>query len=253
MLNNLDKNLIKKRFKKNLSVYEQNAIAQKYMASELLLNLIKYRKDFNKILEIGCGIGTLTNEILNQLNFDELFVNDIVKNSLSPEIQSDKIKGLYGDSEKIPFPQDLDLVISNATFQWLQNLPAVLNKIHSSLNKGGVLAFSTFEESNLYQISMLTQKALNYYTKSELQEILRKNFKVIYSNSQTLEIEFDSAQDVLKHLKLTGVNGLTPEKWTKKDLKEFGDKYNRLFKNANDKLILTYKPVWFICAKMTWL
>ena len=254
----VNKELVKQRFEKNLSTYTQNAVVQKHMASELIASLTAhvggiaippYTNNFNKILEIGCGTGTLTNEILNQINFEELFANDIVENSLSSEILSDKIKKLYGDCEKIQFPSNLDLVISNATFQWLENLPAVLNKIHSSLNEGAIIAFNTFEEWNLYQIKTLTGSALNYYKKSEIENILSKNFKIIYSNSETIEIEFNCAQDVLKHLKLTGVNSLKPTKWTKKNLKEFGDKYNLLFKNDKGKLILTYKPLYFICTK----
>lgn len=247
----INKELVKQRFEKNLSTYTENAVVQKHMASELLASLIAHcNKDSNKILEIGCGTGTLTNEILNQLSFEELFANDIVENSLNPKISSDKIKKIYGDCEKISFPSGLDLVISNATFQWLENLSAVLNKIYSNLNKNGILAFNTFEEWNLYQIRTLTGNTLNYYKKSDIENVLNENFKIIYSHSETIEIEFDCAQDVLKHLKLTGVNSLTPTKWTKKDLKEFAEKYNHLFTNHDGKLILTYKPVYFICAKI---
>lgn len=271
----INKELVKQRFEKNLSTYTDNAVVQKHMSSELMASLINivaqptpaslsdggfgnppYENASSqalivpRILEIGCGTGNLTKEILNQLHFDELFVNDIVENSLCPEISSNKIKELYGDCEKIQFPQSLDLVISNATFQWLQNLPAVLNKIYESLNENGILAFNTFEEWNLYQIKTLTGKALNYYKKADLEQILSKNFRIIYSNSETIEVEFNSAQDVLKHLKLTGVNSLCANNWTKSDLKEFGEKYNYLFKNEKGKLTLTYKPVYFICAKI---
>lgn len=279
-MNNLDKNLIKERFEKNLATYSDNAVVQRHMASELMASLvynvaqskpfspddgglvnppyfddsshalIAPQPNFNKILEIGCGTGTLTKEILSQIGFKELFVNDIVENSLSPEITSNKITPFYGDCEKIRFPQNLDLVISNATFQWLENLPALLDKINAILNLNGILAFNTFEEWNLYQIKTLTGNALNYYKKSEIEQILSKNFKIIHSFSQTMEVEFDNAQEVLKHLKLTGVNALCTSNWTKTDLKEFSEKYNHLFRNEKGKLILTYKPVWFICAKI---
>lgn len=250
-MNNLDKNLIKKRFEKNLSSYEDNAFVQKHMASELMKNLtINCGEGFTKILEIGCGTGILTKEIIEKISFEKIFVNDIVKNSLSSEIQSNKIKELDGDCEEVQFPQDLDLVISNATFQWLQNLPAFLNKINTNLNSKGILAFSTFEEGNLYQISTLAQESLDYYTKLDLEKILKQHFQIISSHSQTLEIEFDNAQEVLQHFKLTGVNALTQTKWTKTDLKKFQDKYSLLFKNDDGKLVLTYKPVWFICGKM---
>lgn len=254
----VNKELVKQRFEKNLSTYSENAVVQKHMASELVASLINNKLDavglasptYCKIFEIGCGTGTLTKEILNQLDFEELFANDIVENPLNPEIISDKIKILYGDCEKIQFPQNLDLVISNATFQWLENLPAVLDKIHANLNERGILAFNTFEQWNLYQIKTITGNTLNYYKKAELEELLNANFKILYSNSETIEVEFDSPQDVLKHLKLTGVNGITPTKWTKNDLKKFKDEYSNLFKNDKGKLILTYKPLYFICAKI---
>lgn len=250
-MHSLDKNLIKERFEKNLSTYADNAVVQKHMASELMASLMtNCTENFDKILEIGCGTGTLTKELISQLNFKELFVNDIVKNSLSSEIQSAKINKLYGDCEQIQFPQNLDLIISNATFQWMQDLAALLNKAHACLNEGGILAFSTFEEWNLYQISSLTQKTLDYYSKSDLEEILKQNFKIISSHSQTMEIEFDSAQEVLKHLKLTGVNSLSSSAWTKSDLQNFSQKYQHLFRNEKGKLVLTYKPVWFICGRI---
>jgi malonyl-CoA O-methyltransferase len=270
----VNKELIRRRFEKNLSTYTENAVVQKHMASELLASLIiNCGKNFNKILEIGCGTGTLTKEILNQLEFEELFVNDIVENSLDLQCLLEKypprnqrfrpsaregnkrdnrfrVTEIYGDCEKISFPQNLDLVISNATFQWLENLPAILDKIHSSLNSNGILAFSIFEEGNLQQIKTLTGKTLNYYKKSDLEKILSQNFKIIYSNSETVEIEFNNAQDVLKHLKLTGVNSLSTSNWTKTDLNGFSEKYKNLFSNDKGKLVLTYKPVWFICAKI---
>lgn len=247
----VNKELVKQRFEKNLSTYSENAVVQKHMASELVAALMaNHSNNFNQILEIGCGTGTLTKEILDKLNVETLFANDIVENSLNLKIISDKIKTLYGDCEKVQFPQNLDLVISNATFQWLENLPEVLDKIYTSLNQNGILAFNTFEEWNLYQIKTITGNTLNYYKKAELKKILSQNFKILYSNSETIEIEFDSPQDVLKHLKRTGVNGITPTKWTKNDLKKFKDEYSNLFKNDKGKLVLTYKPLYFICAKI---
>lgn len=244
----VNKELVKKRFEKSLSTYTQNAIVQKQMANVLLSNLIKYKDcDFNKCLEIGCGSGFLTQKILEKITLKELFVNDIVENSLDEtKVFSDKIKNLYGDCENILFPPDLDLVISNATFQWIKDFPALSNKTYLSLKHNGVFAFSTFEKQNLHQIKTITGKSLNYCEKSEIENILTKNFDIIFSHSETLNLEFDSANEILNHLKLCGVNSLETIKWTKNDLKDFGNKYNELFKNDNNKLILTYHPLYFI-------
>lgn len=249
MLNNVDKKLLKNRFEKKLVVYSQNAIIQKHMADELMAGLVKHCKNFNKILEIGCGTGVLTTKLVSQLKFDELFVNDIVENSLNQEIPSDKIKNLYGDCEKIEFPADLDLIISNAAFQWVEDFISLSEKNYSSLKSDGIFAFTTFGEKNLHQIKTITGKSLNYYKKSEIEEILSTKFKILHAYSQTLDFEFNTAYEILKHLKLCGVNSIEAIKWTKKDLQIFEDKYTRLFKSDN-KLILTYHPMCFICAKI---
>lgn len=248
----IDKELIRKRFGKSLSTYSQNAITQKHMSDVLLSNLVKYTgNNFGKCLEIGCGSGFLTEKLLEKISFEEIFVNDLVENSLNQaKISSNKIKSLYGDCEMVPFPCNLDLIISNATFQWVKDFTSLCDKIHSSLKPQGVLAFSTFDEENLYQIKAISGKSLDYYSKAEITNILNKNFKIIYSTSERFDLEFDSVYEILNHLKLCGANSLAVTKWTKKDLNEFGSKYNELFRTSRGKLILTYKPLYFICAKI---
>lgn len=248
----VNKELVKNKFKRSLSTYAQNAVVQKQMADFLLSNLIGFKgNNFDKCLEIGCGRGFLTQKILEKITLKELFVNDIVENSLDEtKVFSDKIKNLYGDCENILFPPDLDLVISNATFQWIKDFPNLCNKIHLNLKSNGIFAFSTFGKQNLHQIRTITGKSLNYYEKSEIENIFNKNFEIIFSHSETLNLEFDSANEILNHLKLCGVNSLETIRWTKNDLKDFGNKYNELFKTEKGKLILTYEPLYFICAKI---
>ena len=255
----LNKKLVKKRFKKSLKTYNNNAIVQKHMAELLIQSVLAsypamqdaeaIQKKYNKILEIGCGTGLLTKEIKEKISFNELFLNDIIfslPSSLEGECRLRDLNFLHGDCEKIEFPQNLDLIISNATFQWVEDFPSLCEKIHSSLNQEGIFAFTTFEDGNFNQIKNITGKSLKYYKKSEIENILSKNFKILYSNSEVINLEFDSVQDVLNHLRLSGVNSLEETNWTKGDLKNFENKYTK-FVNPEGKFILTYKPLYFVC------
>lgn len=63
----MNKNLIQKRFAKNLNTYNDNAKIQKIMAEKLVS--LSDRKDYDSILEIGCGTGLLTEKVLKKLYF----------------------------------------------------------------------------------------------------------------------------------------------------------------------------------------
>lgn len=246
-MDKINKELVKKRFKKSFLTYTKNATVQKSMSEKLISKLIELKgNSYKRILEFGCGTGFLTKNMTERFNFEDLFINDIVEESLDKvEKFSDKTKKIYGDCEYIDIPKDLNLIISNATFQWIEDFSSFVEKIGLSLASEGVFAFSTFEDGNLSQIKTLTEKSLNYYKKEELENILGEKFKVIYSSTEVVDLEFDSAYDVLRHLKQSGVNSLSETKLTRKMLMEFSDKYLELF-SKNDKLILTYKPMYFI-------
>ena len=52
---------------------------------------------------------------------------------------------------------------------------------------------------------------------------------------------FETPIDVLKHLQLTGVNGIESRTWTKKDLISFENAYKNL---CNKRAMLTYNPIY---------
>lgn len=238
----VDKELIKNRFSKSLETYEQNAVVQSQTANLLLAKLIESQgKNFDKIFEIGCGKGLLTKKIQKELIYKELFLNDMVKGFSDSNF-------LLGDCEKIEFPKNSDLVISNAVFQWIEDIPELLNKINSALNPDGVLAFTTFGEQNFHQIKKITNNSLNYFNQETVEKMLSQNFEIIYSASEVINLDFENAYEILNHLKLCGTNALEKTRWTKKELINFIKKYDE-FITDECKSVLTYHPMYFIATK----
>lgn len=245
----IDKELIKKRFEKSLPTYEENAVIQKNMAEILLAKLADLSGNkFDNILEIGCGTGFLAKKLTQNFIFEKLFINDIVDKAVkNVALLSTKIEKIYGDCEQIEFPNNIDLIISNATFQWI-DIKSQLEKIYFSLSKDGIIAFSTFGEAHFHQIKTVGSKCLNYINRITIEKLLKENYELIYSGSETITLEFESALDILKHIKLSGTNAVGAISWVKKDLNEFIEKYNK-FKNKNGKFELTYQPLYFIARK----
>ncbi len=229
----IDKELVKKRFSKSLDTYEDNAFVQKEMGTKLL-SLLE-RKDFNSIFEIGCATGLLTKQINECLNYNSLTANDIVADAKSyvEDIVTDFI---CEDIEKVTFDKKYDLIISNACLQWCNDINTTINKLLLALDDNGILAFTLFGEDNLKEIKNL----FNFQNKVC---VSAKIFK-----EETIKLYFNTPLDVLKHIKLTGVNAVQEHKFTKSTLKEFEENYKNLY-SENGKVYLTYNPIYLIIKK----
>ncbi len=243
----MNKCLIAKRFKKSLKSYNQNAKIQKRMA-ERLVSFLETSK-FDSILEIGCGTGILT-EIINQkLAFKQYTTNDIVPEceeyikEINPEI-----KFAAGDIEECIKLSNMkyDLIISNASFQWIDNLKEFLNLLVNKLKPEGYILFSSFGKENFREIYHVLGKQLHYYSCSELKVLLQQYTPVIEEEIHILS--FKNSKDVLKHIQLTGVNAISEENWSKKDLQNFENGYDNF---CSGRITLTYNPVYVFFQNRT--
>lgn len=129
--------------------------------------------------------------------------------------------------------------------QWISEIEPLMQKLKSALNPGGVLAFTTFGEQNYKEIKDTTGLALNYLKTDTLIQLYEKFFSIEYMEEKTETLLFDTPMDVLKHIKDSGTNGIHTINWTVKKLKDFEKFYSLKF-NQNDKVKLTYNPIYVI-------
>ena len=242
----INKSLIKKRFSKSLNTYSDNAFFQKEMA-EKLINLIN-KKEFNNILEIGCGTGILTKKLVNTLCFKTLTTNDIVSSTkmFIDNIYPNNIF-LEGDIEEIKIEKKYDLIISNACLQWCNNIDTTIKKLVDSLNNNGILAISIFGNNNLKEIKEIFRIQNQNYTKEELKIALKK-YKIIEFQEENKILYFDNLTQILRHLKATGVNAIKQQTLTKTKLEELNKIYSENY-TLNNKVTLTYNPIYILIMK----
>ena len=65
--------------------------------------------------------------------------------------------------------------------------------------------------------------------------------------TQSADVFSHGAIEILKHLKLTGVNAVKEMKLTKSKIESFEENYRKLH-TKKDKVILTYNPVYIILS-----
>lgn len=92
----------------------------------------------NKILDLGCGTGTLTRELAKQCNY--------VLGIDSSETMIQEAKNSYpnldfavADALAIAYKCEWDIVFSNAVFHWISNHDLLLQKIYQALKPNGKL------------------------------------------------------------------------------------------------------------------
>ena len=236
--------LIKKQFEKSIETYNENATVQKIMAEKLVANVLPFRTEFKNILELGSGAGLLTKEIVKNIRFENYFANDLVEKSKKYVCEIVPNTTFYcGSAQKIKPTQKMDLIISNATFQWFKNINT--DHYKNILNNNGILAFSSFSPENFKEIRELTGLSLQYKTLEELSENFSKDFEVLYKEKFVHTLKFSTPLELLAHMKNTGVNSLTAKHWTFKEVKEFCDSYSQKYNG----ITLTYVPIIFVCKK----
>lgn len=242
-----DYKLIKKQFEKSMNDYDKNATVQDLMASKLLIELSKISTDFENILELGSGTGLLTKRIAKNLHFKLFTANDLIeKSKFYVQKAIPNANFICGNALKIKPSKKMDLIISNAMFQWFENLEKAISIIKLSLKKDSLLAFSTFTPENFKEIKEISGLTLQYKQKDEILKILTsQGFEVLYCEEFYEEITFKTPLELLAHMKKTGVNSLSTKIWTVKEVKDFCDTFNKKFKETK----LTYSPL-LIIAKL---
>ena len=138
--------------------------------------------------------------------------------------------------------QNYDLIVSNATLQWIENFEPLVKKLETLLNPNGELIFSTFGKENFREIYHLLGTSLNYYSEKELKDL----FKTSTITPEIHIMAFSEPKEVLRHLQLTGVNAIEQKSWTKKDLIKFENGYKNI---CSKRPTLTYNPIYIHTIK----
>lgn len=244
------KESLKRHFSKASRTYDDNASVQLYMGKKLLENIAADK--FKHILEIGCGSGIFTEEIVKRYSPHSIALNDISEEMLNTcrKRFSDYTNISYhpGDIEKISLKGSYDLIASNACFQWLSDLKVALNGFIEALNSDGILAFTSFGNENVREISSLTNNGLRYLSYSEINEII-KSLDVPYSlHEEVIQFHYKDALEMLKTLKKTGVTGFSKKTWTRGMLNRFIEEYESKYSDEKG-VFLTWHLYYAVIRK----
>lgn len=158
----IDKQLLRKRFSEHAKTYDEYASVQKRMARQLLASLpLELTEQPIAILEIGCGSGYLTDLLYKSFPKAQIIAIDLAPGMI--EVAQQRMKGkpitfICGDIEEMVLQGSYDIIISNATFQWLNYLSSAIERLSILLKPNGMLLFSTFGSNTFQELHISYQR-----------------------------------------------------------------------------------------------
>ncbi|MDR0560634.1 MAG: malonyl-ACP O-methyltransferase BioC [Prevotellaceae bacterium] len=245
---------IGRKFCKSMDTYDENAFAQKEIAGKLHSMILNFYSNPapRTILELGCGTGLLTGKIAATFAGAKYYFNDINEKVEIPVrnlFPDNNCEFIAGDAQFVDYPENVNLIVSSSTIQWFSNLQIFGKKAAQALSPSAYMFLSTFGENNLKEIREITGTGLKYYSPNELESLFGEYFDVIHISEDEIKITFDSPEEILTHLKKTGVNANSTCMFkTRKELALFCDNYRNLFSHES-KVQLTYNPIYIVLRK----
>lgn len=250
-------NRVQQSFQRGLPSYHAASVVQAQIAAHLgaALRAAGAPVGFNRALEFGCGTGHLTAQLVQQFRIEQLILNDLVPDcadALQPILQDTKTRVDFqaGAIETLAMPVALDLIASASTVQWVPDLAGLMQRLTAHLAPGGWIAISGFGRGHFAELQALGGfgKAPSYLDPQEWREILPSGLKVHRLEQRRIAMPFSDSIALLRHLRLTGVNGAARRQWTRADLADF-DTDLRAGQPEGAALRLTYCPVILIAQK----
>ncbi|KFM99438.1 malonyl-[acyl-carrier protein] O-methyltransferase BioC [Bacillus clarus] len=160
----INKMLLQKRFNGAAVSYDQYANVQKKMAQFLLSKMKgKYSATSSiRVLELGCGTGYVTEQLVNAFPRAHITAIDFAENMIAVAKTRHNVGAVTfrcEDIEQLRLEESYDVIISNATFQWLNDLKETIRNLFHHLSKGGVLLFSTFGNQTFQELHTAFHRA----------------------------------------------------------------------------------------------
>jgi malonyl-CoA O-methyltransferase len=156
----IDKIQVLRRFNRSASTYHQHAVVQQQMAHQLLQHI---PQSVDRICEIGCGTGYLTQLLAAQYPEASIVAIDLASQMVEmakKNVDHPNIQWIVGDAEQLSHhvSGQFDLIISNATIQWLANPNETMCAWTDLLNADGKLICSTFGQNTFQELVTLFQR-----------------------------------------------------------------------------------------------
>ena len=248
MKNNLKKNQIARNFGRASAKYDDFAILQRQVAQKLCQINAANIKNSQNILDLGCGTGFVSKNILEQFTNRNITQIDVSRQMLAQN--PFKTSKINADIENLPLRANIfDLIFASLSFQWLKNLPYSLENIIKTAKKGGILSFATLGDKTLQELKVTGQKcqinlAVNdFYSKKDLEQILQQKNYNFSLQKEEIKMNYSNFYDLLRSIKNIGANASNSQFLNRSQFTKLSNFYLKNF-NLENKVFATWQVLY---------
>ncbi|MEY8714476.1 biotin synthase [Francisella philomiragia] len=227
--------------------YSKNSTIQNQVRQLLLEQTLNYSRlvsynHTNNILNLGVRDLSEPLELNRIFSAKQIDACDIAltKNSKYTNINTLK---LNFDTDLRLLKNSYDLIFSNMSFQWSQDIETLIKNLAKKLNNRAILAFSTVLDNNFHQVKDILRINKMHSSSSILEFIRKSDLNCLHHEDLYLDIKFNNFKELANHLKSTGVNT-----YTGSNNKPSFSNIKKFLTNT-DRINLSYHIGLFICFK----
>ena len=236
----LQKRRIAESFGRAAASYDKAAELQRQVG-EKLLALLPAGESPVRIADMGCGTGYFSDKVAVRYPGAHCTGIDLAPGML------DYAAGLHGDNKSLDWfcsdaeeldvaDGEFDLIFSNFSYQWCQNLPQLMHEQWRVLRPGGRLVFTTVGPQTLWQLRRAWQRVDGYVHVNQFQDpgevkdaLASTGFRIEHWEEEIRTRHYARLNELTGELKAWGAHNVNPGRNTgltgKRQLTAFRNAY----------------------------
>lgn len=217
----LDKRAVRHAFGQAAPVYDEVAVLQQEVGRRLLERLDYMRLRPRAALDLGCGTGQVAEGLARRYRGARVLGLDIAESMLTLAAGRgpwwNRPRWAAGDIEALPLREGCaDMLLSNLTLQWCNDLNQALTEFRRVLAPGGMLLFSTFGPDTLRELRAAWAAADDYtHTNSFIDmhiigdALVAAGFAQPVMDMEHFTLTYEDVRALMRDLKAMGAHNVT--------------------------------------------